>query len=483
MSDLTVWTVELDVDFVPAPAARPVDVAALAATAARAGVSALPDATGPVAAPVAATARVGAPVAVTAVSAGPRAVPVRSLDPLRDALPDRIITGRVALVDCRAADFLGQDTSAGDINPSSVTISDAARADLASVGFAYFAAQRSTTKTGQSVIADLVARNPDFVFYDYLHFSHVPTSDPGLARPLDSWKATNLPPALDLDGNPVRAWPAPPDPVEFYWQDILTGAGPGETFDRDTLAAYVDEYHRLVMANAHRPIGVKCDYFNPVSSGFFVWPGETAVDLDQDGVPYASDAEEQAALRDAQQFFVDYLRTKFGADFIITGNGLGSWPAQDTGLESRLNGLYLEGFPTTPWFGPADAFQTLFDLSSGVHAYAGFQGRSYFFHTDVRPVWDLNSTVADASRCAALLFDGWYRYRPLDGTGAVVEADIVDETWNSWIASLGAPTAAAVRSESAGFVLYSRTFSGGSVVVQIDPAQSGLAQIQFAGLV
>jgi len=98
-------------------------------------------------------------------------------------------------------------------------------------------------------------------------------------------------------------------------------------------------------------------------------------------------------------------------------------------------------------------------------------------------------TAAAAGRAAAFLFDGFWISNPLDYFGNVVAGDIPDSTWPSWENYLGGPPTGEVfvsngQPGGPGLHSYERRFaSGHGIAVILDPTETGLAQIAFAGTV
>lgn len=427
---------------------------------------------------------------------GDRVVSVRSHEP---PIPnyDRSILTRRRLIDMRKGDFLGQDTMSGELNLSEITTTEAEKDSVAACGFGYVPDDRIMTKTGQYAIGEYLSRNSAWRFLMYHNYGHVPASNPGLARPWDKFRVETLTPyiAKDLNGDDMVAWPQggdPANPVDAYWVNYCFPQTPGYAFNKDLIDEVLEELISQLRTFAYRPMGCKLDYFNPVASGYYRWTTLNAeLDLDQDGVPYASDAEEQEAFAAAQIYYVQKLRSLVGLDFAITANGKAAWPGVEPDLSALLDGWFLEQFPTTPWaeYDPVGSFQALWEAKQDPGQYQDFKGRTIdqgmpIFHTDLNNAYSMSGTRADCGRAAALLFDGWWRYRPLDYYGDLVAADLDDATWDGMVATLGEPLGdvMAVGTPGTGLHSYTREFEGGTVSVSLEASQTGIAQVLFAGI-
>jgi cob(I)alamin adenosyltransferase len=408
-----------------------------------------------------------------------------------------ILTGRVRMLDSRSAGFIGQDDSSGQYNPSSITTTTQQKDDLAAMGFGYFEDNRAFTITGQTAIEDLKSRNADFRWLMYTNFGHVPASDPGQARQFDSdvYALLNSNRALDTStptAQPVVAFRSGGTPTA-YWANYHFPNTGGELFNKTLVDQHLALHFDALDALEHKPIGVKFDYFNTVAAGYYSWDG-VAIDLNQDGTPYRTedpggpDLVEQASFEACQHYWIDQWRAKYGDDFILTGNGQGSYSSRYAALAAKLNGWYLERFPTMLWSfvdTPAEMFQELWDVRQSPSLYRECRGRIAtssmpFFHTDLLTTagagYEMNSDRAYCGRVAAMLFDGWWRHRSPDNLGDDF-ANINDPLWDAMVSAAGAPSGAPQRGTGGTVVTYFRTFSGGTYSIAFDTALSGISQV------
>lgn len=386
------------------------------------------------------------------------------------AISADILAGRRMMLDDRLAD-MGQ-------NGTPNTWSAARKQSHADNGWSYFDASRSLTDPGQGVISELVALNPDFQYGIRVDFQHVPDVAVNGAgqRPWDFFRynlATSKR-AKDTAAGFVRAWPDPAQgAATAYWADVMDEVAVGYTYDRAFLVAWMQGLVDLIMACPNVPVLIKLDYYNPHASGPFTWPGENPVDFDQDGTAYASDAAEQQAFADFQLAAADVLRGLLPYPCIVTGNGKAAWSGVEPSVEATIDGLYLEEFPTTPWFGPAEAFSRVFSAWTS-NAYRKPSSAKLLAMVANSPT-NVGAN-SDASRCAALLFDLWFRNFIQDSGGTYQQSRADDATWLSWLASLGAPTGSPTQQDlGGGTTRYERVFVGGTVRVDVSTTNGVLS--------
>ena len=408
---------------------------------------------------------------------------------------------------------MGQDDpSTGAEDSTTITYSSAARdqatvdqyrAEVAAIGYGYYSYTRFFTDTFQAELGKILSINPDFQAFMYVHYAHIPTGSPGVARPLhqarqdllDGRKVLTTP----TDGsNPVVAFVSGAD-TTAYWANYGTGTGASYAVDYDLIDEEIELYVSAFNNATYKPVGIKIDYFNQNTAGYYEYEvsQRDLTDLDQDDVAFDSDANEQTVYGEFQAYWVQRLRERFGSQMIIIANGRGSITQEENGDEvgdmvSNLDGWYFEGFPEDcPFldgsFDDADnAFNILYDqyTDNDYMTYSSEDGtdrRVPFFQTDLRGTWPLTDVRAKFGRAAALLFDGYWRYRPLDGAGAIVEADITDETWGTWVDALGLPSDTVVKTTDGDYDIYTRNFQGGPLVLTIDRTQSS-PNTQFISL-
>lgn len=414
---------------------------------------------------------------------------------VEDKASQNISTGRHSLVDLRTSAVLGQDKPDGSIDTGSPTVSQEDLQTIADIGYAYFSSDRFFTKTGQWQINNIKALNPDFKAFVYIQFGHVSATytSGDLSRPWDNWEVQNLPPASGTGGTSAVAWwntyIAPGDPGNepaAYWVNYGHDTGSGYELNYNLCEAWISHFTGFMFNVSgdypNKPIGMKWDYFNPTGTGYFIWSGEDPLDLNQDGVEYSLDSNEQSVFRESQLYLARRIREEMGSDFFITANGKPTWPTRgDKEITQYMNGFYLEGFPTTPWFDPATSFAELWELYDDKNVnYIPYMGK-YLFHTDLRAQYDLTDIRADAGRAAALLYDGWWRYRPLSGSNVFDKNKLDDIYWTSLKATLGNPIGNPNRiqgySGNPNYECYYRDFEGGLLKVVVDSAATDINQI------
>jgi len=390
--------------------------------------------------------------------------------------------------------FLGQDDASGDLNLATLTLTEAEKAATAANGLCQFPDDRVMTNTGQYAISDFIDRNASFAYIMYTNYGHVPATDAGLARPWDGYRYDVMGPhiAFDVNGDSMVAWVKDGSP-SAYWVNYCYPTSGDSIFNKDLIDSVVTEFSSMVLALDHKPIGFMYDYFNPKSSGYYQWIAfNDSLDLDQDGLGYKSDADEQASFMAAQRYYINKMRATLGDTYFFIGNGQGSWLAPSGTVEESLDGFNMEFFPITPWasYDPVDVFKWMWETRQNPSNYRDYQYRTStygmpLFKADLKDSETLSSVSASACRAAALLFDGWFSYRPVDASTNLVPGDFTDATWDSMNAELGPAIGAvtAVGTPGSGVHSYTREFEGGTVSVSLDSTLSGISQITFAGLI
>jgi hypothetical protein len=409
------------------------------------------------------------------------------------------------MVDLRSSGFMGQDDPTTGVEdstsihygeePRSQAHVDSMRIKVANQGLAYYTYTRFFTDTFQAELAKLKNINPDFQAVMYFHYAHIPTGSPGVARPLHQARQTLL------DGRRVKTTPTDgsADVVAFrqdaaitaYWANYGTGTGASYAVDYDLIDEEIELYVSAYNNAEHKPVGIKIDYFNQGASGYYEFDTaqRDSIDLDQDDVAFGIDANEQTVYAAFQDYWAERLHERFGNNMIIMANGRGSieQPSvpETADMAPYLHGWFFEGFPDdTPFLSgtyndPDDSFEILYDQYNGTNDYRKYGDRSRsgpFFMTDLRNPWVLSGTHAKLGRAAALLFDGYWRYRPIDGSGNIVVADVYDDTWFEWVDELGPPGGEVVKTEDGNNDVYTRSFLGGDLVVTLNRTASGISQ-------
>lgn len=115
-------------------------------------------------------------------------------------------------------------------------------------------------------------------------------------------------------------------------------------------AAMLDIFQRYQASSPAKLDGVYWDYFNPelwIAPDVTTMQGEP--DMDGDGVPHASDSDEQAAFMSAQVDWINEMRARMGGDFIQIANGTRA--LRDSTFAGLLDGMNYEIFPNTGFYG------------------------------------------------------------------------------------------------------------------------------------
>jgi len=409
--------------------------------------------------------------------------------------PSLLVRGQS--VEAVSDQFWGQDTAAGALNLASVTVSEAGRNDLASVGLCFNPLDRVLTNTGQHVIDQIRQQNPDFEFFSYYKFGNILVNDAGLARPLDSYETNLLTPyvAQDVNGDPAVAWAPDLDPANDptqLWVNYCWPRTPGYLFNKDLIDQQIDNLAASIRAVEHKPGGLCLDYLNPSRFGYYMIAAfNAALDLKGEGVALLDDPEQQAAFKAFQEYFVDALHDEFGDDFMIIANGSAAFPHVEPDLCAKLHGAYIEDHPTSPFLGnPWDVFEILENVRADPSQYLDYQGR----HADVgMPVYIFQaqgdepktSTRHAVNRVSALMYDCVFGNLPTTISGSIDEDDIVDAVWDSYTA-LSDPDPMSVQSVTTSR-LYARRFNNGespssNAFVFLSSTSSGMFQVVNVGV-
>lgn len=396
----------------------------------------------------------------------------------------QVLAGRMRMIDGRAAGILGQDDSNGDLALSEITISDSDMEAIADCGLAFFPAGRAFTKTGQWQIGRMKQHNPNFQFIIYFQAWHVQQGDPGLQRPMDQAIADLLSGyyVLDTSAQQVVAWRNDSNDIVAYWTMYTVGnATDGNfRFEPSIVDAQIDILAEEMGKYKYRPIGLKVDYLNTNSGGLYEYDigQRDTIDADQDGTVFGSDADEILAYQAAQEYYLQQLKLRMGPQFLFMANGLGGFGDAD----DFIHGSYIEGSPDdNPFLTANNPDDIATDLWSHVlfnpHlTHPSWTGSGSIFMTDLRAIQVMGSNQAKINRALALLFDGFWRYRPYDSNNNVLSADLVDPVWDSWVAALGAPLLDCDRTTNGTQVIFTREFQGGTLVLTLEGANSGISQ-------
>lgn len=401
--------------------------------------------------------------------------------------------GRFKMPNVYAGYVLGQDNaSTGESQLETSTITTADKQEIAAAGFAFMDAGRAFGNTGQAIIDEIRSYNPDFQFITYLHYGHrYAVADPVLSNRLGTWRWNNLSAAKCIDGSDSVAWYEggnPANPVAYHWVDYWTGRSGGDLYNRDLVEGEVESFKQWYDHFEHKPCGVMLDYMNNRSSGYYVWPGNPELDILQDGLAYPSNEAAKDAFLAAQLAFIDHMRSLFSDDFVIVANGRGALPVLgQPEVRQRLDGFFVEHFPTTVWGStqPSDVFDHLWEgliaKNQGYRIpFPASRDRAIFL-TDLRDIWSMTSTYADIGRMAAIMFDGLWKYLPINYLGEIQTSEIDDAEWDSDISAFGVPNGPLMRGEAMNLVSYERAGSTGATCqVVLDRNLTGISQVLYA---
>lgn len=408
-----------------------------------------------------------------------------------DAPNSGLLAGRIRLPDLMSSSFLGQDDSGGSLDSSTITTSIQARVDIGNGGYGLHGYTRAFTNTGQYAIGQFVDVNPDYQYMLYAQFGHIPNFEPGLARPLQQGIRDLLLPHVALTtpasgSEPVVAFKSGSDTTAF-WANYGTGTGDDYALNTALIDSQIALLADAIEGATYKPVGFMIDYFNNESAGYYEY--ETAqrdsTDLDQDGLNYERDANEQAVFQAAQEYFVAKLRSTFSSSMILTGNGKGSMSEDPGDMVAFIDGCYYEGYPDdTPFVVNNDPSEMMgYQLDQWLdNDYKAYSGKTTpFFFTDLRPVLTLSSNQALLGRAGALLFDGWWNYRTYDLTGTVDESELVDAVWDSFTTRLGTPIGPPSLTRIDEYHWFSRPFSLDTLWVQLDTTLTGISEFVGVG--
>ncbi|MBN1885406.1 MAG: hypothetical protein JW876_07785 [Candidatus Krumholzibacteriota bacterium] len=217
------------------------------------------------------------------------------------------------------------------------TLSEAAEAEYIVVPTAY-----CFSPVGVPILARLRELNPDIRVLGYQG-----VLNQGLLWPDTVYLETTLPFALDI-WRAVRddwAWTDTGDTFQIWPEAIFLDPITGGELNRDLIDEIVSLYERYQQATGYVLDGVFHDYFTDYL--YVNWMLEETVegdpDLDDDGVPFADDPDEQALLVAWQKEYVRAFDERFGSSFLQVANG--HLPQVDAELAGMLNGIYYEAFP------------------------------------------------------------------------------------------------------------------------------------------
>ena len=206
--------------------------------------------------------------------------------------------------------------------------------------------ERCFSDESREVIERLKALNPDLQILAYFPVLGVYTVSPdttGLRNVLpflydyydtvdDNW-------AFTTTGDTLMIWP----------QEIFLDPIAEDDIDRELITKIVDLIETYQAGDGPPIDGIMHDYF---MYSVYVNPDcrpavEGEPDLDGDGIPCGEDQNERDLLLLWQKEYLRELRTRFGDDFIMIGNGRP--PQEDAELAGLLNGIFYEAFPNGPW--------------------------------------------------------------------------------------------------------------------------------------
>lgn len=409
------------------------------------------------------------------------------------------VTGRSRCVELTSSDFVGQDTADGQLNLGSITVSEQAKDDVAACGFGQYGYKRAFTKTGQYAIGEIMARNPNYRWILYWQFGHCSTLDPNDARPLDQAVSDLLTPhiAKDINGNDFAAWVNPSDgQVVTYWANYTDAQG---NVDTALIDAHIQLLADAISAATYKPSAILVDHYSQEDSGHWAQAGNEALDLlyevRQPSVAFADDPAQQTLFNAQQTYFQQKLLDTFDPELLIFPNGNGAWPGTNAAVQAKSHGWFMEGYGTGPWSfvdEPYENVEMVWAAHTTPEQFLSYPGRTMpMAVTDLRPDYELDDPRAKLGRATALIFDCWWKYRPMDkvnlGNGRYSyqtnEAMLNDPDWDAMVAALGTPTGVPTRDDTYGtLVKYSRTFTGGTCWIIIDTSKPTYIQILEAGI-
>ena len=383
--------------------------------------------------------------------------------------------------------FMGQDTN-GSIDTTTITYDDSLRVQIAEIGRAWYLFSRCFTQTFQYELGQIKEINPDFEYFIYGQWAHVTVYEPGDGvRPLETARKDLLWPyrVRDTADSVIAAFRINGE-ITAYWANY--GMGTGYDLIDEEIELYVTAWNEA----EHKPFGMMIDYFNGSSisySGYYEFDDgqRHLLDLDDDGVAFDNDTNEQAVYETFQEYWVQRLRERFNDKMVIIGNGKGSLNGVNNSelgdMVSLLDGYLLEGYP-----GDCPFLNGNYNDTSDVYdiGYDGFYNSAYannlsrngpWWLTDLKPIYELDNIRAKYSRAGALLFDGVWSHRPYDNDGTINAEDIIDEAWDSWVDTLGEPLAGPYTTTDGADKSWSRLFEGGLFTVTLDTTQTGAAQL------
>jgi hypothetical protein len=402
-----------------------------------------------------------------------------------------MVAGRIPLPQLLHAGFQGQDLVGGAMDTNSVTYSDSLRVRIATTGRGYYHYSRVFTNTAQFEIGQIKEINPNYEFFTYVHYGHVPTYEPGDGvRPLETARKDLLwsRRVYDTGDSVVAAYRDGNGDVTAYWANYGLGEGDTYRIDKELVDADIDLYVDAWNNAEHKPIGVIIDYFNGTnlnSGGYYEFDTDRFIDLDNDGITFASDANERAVYDEFQQYWLESFRERFDENLIVIANGRGSITnvnAGEIGNEvARLDGVWIEGFPhdcpflSNAYDDPDDQYDLALDQfnDSDYRVYdAGRSGPIWW--TDLRPNLRLNTVQAKFARAGALMFDGVWSWRPYETN--IIETELLDEVWIDWTNTLGDPTGSPSMAINGDNKVYTRSFQGGDLEVTLNSTAAGISQ-------
>ena len=207
--------------------------------------------------------------------------------------------------------------------------------------------ERCFSEESRGVIERLKVLNPDLQILGYfpvLVSYTLPPDTTGLRDLIpfayDYYDTVEEDWARTTTGDTLMIWP------EAVFLDPIAEDG----IDRALITKIVDLIETYHAGGDHLIDGIMHDYFmySVYISPYSRPTVEGEPDLDGDGIPCSEDQDERDLLLLWQKEYLRELRSRFGDDFIMVGNGRP--PQEDPELAGFLNGIFYEAFPNGPWW-------------------------------------------------------------------------------------------------------------------------------------
>lgn len=339
---------------------------------------------------------------------------------------------------------------------------DAQLDTIAIMPLAVFQMHTLFTPGGSSRVLELRERNPDIVILGVVDVLTTPLFwDTELTR-------TVSPMAGDLYDLLHDRWfeTVEGDPALMWEGARMVNPMRGASYDEDLVRRFVDVIATYAIRYPGVIDGVFYDYMSTSPWMYPMGPATGTLDLDGDGVPSQSDAEERAAWAGFQIAVLHDMQERFGEGFIQVANGnLGLREPEAT---RALAGVCLERFPTLVWnYLPQETIQMLRDLS-GPEGVTPRRGRTWNILSFGNP--DPPASIELRRMTSMLTGDFYNESRGREGVFPGLD--------DVQVPSLGAPLGPMQVREIEGEVEFTRQFENLTVRLAFD----GLGRVRDASL-